>query len=213
MRLDESEAKPASSAWHGSSGYRPARHRLRASAEGRPGNLKTLVPRGTAGVDQRGPADYVIHFVVVVGSPVAVDRLAPRLLPALDTTRLFDAEPRREDWHRRTWAVAAITAPDPTCPTRLAADDDAMIVMNGPALSARGDNSGWRRTCSGLRCAAPSAWPRPWRSYNFVGTTPSRGCAPSPTLPDCPALPARRSGLRRVLESLDHGGDSRGRTL
>jgi hypothetical protein len=81
----------------------------------------------------------MIHFAVVAGSPTAVNRLAPRLLPSLDATRLFDAERVERIGVGRTWALAAITAGDPTCPTHLAADDDGMIVMNGPALSTRGN--------------------------------------------------------------------------
>ena len=119
----------------------------------------------------------MIHFVVVVGSPVTIDRLAPRLLPALDATRLFDAERVEKVGASRTWAVAAITAPDPTCATRLAADDDAMIVMNGPALSTRGDQGrlaedvllAFRSRGTGGVAAALGG------SYNFVGTTPEQG--------------------------------------
>jgi hypothetical protein len=81
----------------------------------------------------------VIHFVVVTGSPAAIDRLAPKLPPALDTTRLFEAERVEKVGTGRAWALAAIAAADPTCPTRLAADEDSFIVVNGPALSARGN--------------------------------------------------------------------------
>jgi hypothetical protein len=122
----------------------------------------------------------MIHFVVVAGSPAAIDRLAPRLLPALDVTRLFDAARVEKIGVSTTWAVAAITAADPTCPTRLVTDDDSMIVVNGPALSARGDQdrladdvlrdfqlagtAGVARTLGG--------------SYNFVGVSPDHGlCA------------------------------------
>jgi hypothetical protein len=81
----------------------------------------------------------MIHFVVVAGSPAAIDRLAPRLLPALDVTRLFDAERVEKIGVSTTWAVAAITAADPTCPTRLLTDNEGMVAVNGPALSLRGE--------------------------------------------------------------------------
>jgi hypothetical protein len=113
----------------------------------------------------------VIHFAVVVGSQAAIDRLTPRLLPAIDATRLFDAERVQKVGASRTWAFAAISAADPTCPRRIAADDDSMTVVNGPALSTRGDQahlaedvlSSFRsRGTAGVSATLGG-------SYNFVG--------------------------------------------
>ena len=119
----------------------------------------------------------MIHFVVVVGSPTAIDRLAPQLLPALDSTRLFDAERVEEIGASRTWALAAITAADPTCPTRHAAEGDSMIVINGPALSARGDQA---RLADDVRREFESGGTTSVAaslggSYNFVGYSPNQG--------------------------------------
>jgi hypothetical protein len=119
----------------------------------------------------------MIHFVVIAGARAAIDRLTPHLMPALDATRLFDAERVAHIGASRTWAVAAITAADASCPTRLAADDDAMIVMNGPALSARGNQGQLAddvlrefeyRGTAGVADILGG-------SYNFVGISPQHG--------------------------------------
>jgi hypothetical protein len=119
----------------------------------------------------------VIHFVVVAGSPTVINRLAPRLTPALDATRLFDAERIEKVGAARTWALAAITAADPTSPTRLAADTDDVIVVNGPALSVRADQSRLAddvlrefRARGTVGVAATLGG-----SYNFVGTSRTHG--------------------------------------
>ncbi|MFL6241781.1 MAG: hypothetical protein ACJ73V_01995 [Acidimicrobiia bacterium] len=119
----------------------------------------------------------MIHFAVVAGSPAAVNRLAPRLLPSLDATRLFDAERVERIGVGRTWALAAITAGDPTCPTHLAADDDGMIVMNGPALSTRGNQG---RLAEDVLRAFRSGGTADVAailggSYNFVGLSEEHG--------------------------------------
>jgi hypothetical protein len=119
----------------------------------------------------------VIHFVVVAGSPAAIERLAPRLPTALDSTRLFDAERVEKVGASRTWALAAITAADPTCRTRLAAEGDTMIVVNGPALSARGDQA---RLADDVRMEFESGGTTSVAaslggSYNFVGYSPNQG--------------------------------------
>jgi hypothetical protein len=119
----------------------------------------------------------MIHFVVIAGTPAAIDRLTPHLMPALDATRLFDAERVAQIGASRTWAVAAITAADASCPARLAADDDAMIVINGPALSARGNQGQLAdnvlrdfqfRGSAGVADILGG-------SYNFVGISPQHG--------------------------------------
>jgi hypothetical protein len=119
----------------------------------------------------------VIHYVVVAGSPAAVDRLWPRLGPSLERTRFFEGERLERLGASRTWAAAAILAPDPTWRSRLAADDDAMIVVNGPALATGGDQARladvvlerYRSGGSGAVSAALGG------SYNFVGVAPAIG--------------------------------------
>ncbi len=81
----------------------------------------------------------MIHFVVVVGAPSAVEREARRLRDALEATRLHDGERIEHVAPGRTWAVAAISAPDNVCDRRIALDGDAMVVANGPLLAANGD--------------------------------------------------------------------------
>ncbi|MGH9026051.1 MAG: hypothetical protein ACRDWD_08040, partial [Acidimicrobiia bacterium] len=76
----------------------------------------------------------MIHFVVLVGTAPALERVSSRLLPALERTRLFDGERIERAGASRTWAAAAISVPDPTAPHRFAVDEDAMVVVNGPAL-------------------------------------------------------------------------------
>jgi len=119
----------------------------------------------------------VIHFVVAAGSPPAIDKLASRLLPALNATRLFDAERVEKVGGDRSWAVAAITAEDPTCPTRLIADDDGMVAVNGPALSLQGDQAALASDVfrafrsDGTEGVASTLG----GSYNFVGVSPQQG--------------------------------------
>lgn len=78
----------------------------------------------------------MIHFVVVTGQPLAVARLSTQLLPSLLTTRYFaGAQTLRTGTHYR-WAIAAIEAPDPLAPRRLAYDEHRAIVVNGPAFAS-----------------------------------------------------------------------------
>jgi len=84
----------------------------------------------------------VIHFVVVVGLPAAVERESRRLREAVEATRLHDGERIEHLAPSRTWAVAAISAPDNVCERRIAIDGDAMVVANGPMLAANGEQRG-----------------------------------------------------------------------
>jgi hypothetical protein len=119
----------------------------------------------------------VIHFVVVVGAPAAVEREARRLSDALEATRLHDGERIAHVAPSRTWAVAAISAPDRVCASRLAVDGDAMIVANGPMLAATGEQAGlidgllrrFRTDGSGGVADALAG------SYNCVGIAPGIG--------------------------------------
>jgi hypothetical protein len=80
----------------------------------------------------------VIHFVVAAGEPAEVARLADRLSAALEATRLFDGERVRRTAANGRWSFAAIAQADPTNTRRWAADDDAVVALNGPALATGG---------------------------------------------------------------------------
>lgn len=119
----------------------------------------------------------MIHYVVVSGAPTAVERLAPQLVPSLDATRYFEGEQLGRAGASGTWAFAAIASPDPMCRTRLAADDDAMVVVNGPALRAGANQTSFAEALlgtfrSGGSAAVSSAL---GGAYNFVGVAPAIG--------------------------------------
>ena len=119
----------------------------------------------------------MIHFVVAVGTPAAVERLSPRLPLSLAATRLFEGEHIERTGPSGTWAVAAIATPDPTCEARLATDGDALAIVNGPALSIGGDQrrlagdllQRFRSTGTAAVAGALGG------SYNFVGIAPAIG--------------------------------------
>ena len=119
----------------------------------------------------------MIHFVVVTGTPSAVERESRRLWHALETTRLQDGERIEHLGASRTWAVAAISSADRVCHARLAVDGDAMVVANGPMLAATGDQAHvivdllQRFRASGSDAVAAALG----GSYNFVGIDPSIG--------------------------------------
>jgi hypothetical protein len=119
----------------------------------------------------------VIHFVVVVGAPTAVERTAQRLRDALEATRLHDGERIEHVAPSGRWAVAAISAPDRVCDRRIAIDGDAMVVANGPLLAGDGNQRGlveellrrYRAHGSGAVVDALAG------SYNVVGIAPEIG--------------------------------------
>src|SRR4051812_36043076 len=83
----------------------------------------------------------MIFFVVVTGTPDGVARVAPRLRDALASTRIIDGELIERVAAGGTWAAAAIVERDPICEHRFATDGETFIVVNGPALSADGDQA------------------------------------------------------------------------
>ena len=119
----------------------------------------------------------MIHFVVVSGRPAAVNRISARFANALECTRLFDGDRVERRGASGTWAVAAIAAPDRVCGVRLVANEDAMVVINGPALDTRGDPSELAAKAleafesSGIEGVAA----RLGGSFNFVGVAPTIG--------------------------------------
>lgn len=120
----------------------------------------------------------MIHFLAVVGQPSTVERLFPRLLPALQETRVFTGNVVEQLGASRTWAVASIAAPDPGCAVRLVTGHDSVALLNGPAL-ASGAGRQPHLTTDLLRAFetdGPDAVEAMLGgAYNFVGITPGRG--------------------------------------
>jgi hypothetical protein len=119
----------------------------------------------------------VIHFVVVSGDPAAVERVAPGLRDALRRTRVHEGDELECVGTSGTWAMAAITAADPTGATRFASAGDAMVVVNGTALATNGDQ---RRLAEDALAAfaargSDGAAAALGGSYNFVGVAPGVG--------------------------------------
>jgi hypothetical protein len=83
----------------------------------------------------------MIHYIVAAGPPHAIDRMAPRLLPAVEGTRYFEGTSIERRATSGTWAAAAIDLPDPLCPVRIVGTGDDLLVVNGPALTTRGDQA------------------------------------------------------------------------
>lgn len=119
----------------------------------------------------------MIHFVVVAGDPGSVSRLAPRLSSAITDTRVFDGHHLEHTGTSGTWAVAAVTAPDPVCATRLVAHGDAMCVVNGPAVVVGDEqrpllDAVFEAFTAGGTSAVDEIL---GGSYNFVGVSPAKG--------------------------------------
>jgi hypothetical protein len=119
----------------------------------------------------------VIHFVVAAGSPDAVRRLSSRLAPSLGDTGLFEGERIDLVGASQTWAAAATFVPDPTTRTRIAADPDSIVVVNGAAVARRGNQGDVADVAldafrSGGTSAVATAL---GGTYNFVGVTPQTG--------------------------------------
>jgi hypothetical protein len=75
----------------------------------------------------------MIHYVVVHGTPRAVQQATPRLAPALATTRIMKGKRLQHEAEDGTWAAAAITKEDPIAARRLIARGDDVVLVNGPA--------------------------------------------------------------------------------
>jgi len=119
----------------------------------------------------------LIDFVVVAGVPGEVERLAPRLRGALESTRILNGARIERTATRRTWAYAAIVEPDSMCLSRVASDGDAFVVVNGPVFAADGDQRALAenllkkyRDRGSSEVAGHLAG-----AYNFVGIAPEVG--------------------------------------
>jgi hypothetical protein len=109
--------------------------------------------------------------------PAAVERFAPRLLGALESSRIMDGRRLEHRGARRTWAFAGIEAPDATTPARFACDDDSFVVFNGPVFAADGDQrSLHERLLKSYRERGPVEVAETLEgAYNFVGIAPDVG--------------------------------------
>ena len=119
----------------------------------------------------------MIHFVIATGTPDAVKRVADRLSPALDGSGLYEGERVERLGASGTWAVAVNAIPDPTTRIRFAASDDAMVVVNGPAVTASDAqanvaDAALRAFRSGGSTAVAETL---GGTFNFVGIAPSLG--------------------------------------
>jgi hypothetical protein len=112
-----------------------------------------------------------------VGKRAEVDRLAPQLLDALEKSRIVDGPRIERIGAGHTWAFAAIEEPDPTCACRFASDDEAFVVVNGPALAADGNQP--RLAANLLKKYRDGGSTEVSDSlegaYNFVGVAPGIG--------------------------------------
>jgi hypothetical protein len=122
----------------------------------------------------------MIHYVVVHGTPRAVEDATPRLAPALASTRIMKGKRLQQVAEDGTWAAAGITKQDPIADRRLIARGNDVALVNGPALSATGHQDELVRSL--LRAyrarGAEGVVDELGGAYNFVGITPERGlCA------------------------------------
>lgn len=88
----------------------------------------------------------MIHYALVSGPPAAVEKAAERLPRVLENTRVLEGERSFHIAPDRTWALAAISAPDSLAGERLVIDGDRALVVNGPALTSVGDQTDLART-------------------------------------------------------------------
>ena len=143
----------------------------------------------------------MIHYVVIAGRTTAIDRLAPKLLRALDETGVLVGE--RIEHTARGWAAAAICAPDPFCRTRFVATEDEMLLLNGPAVAIAGDQE---EVCANvldaLRLGGTGAVARASRRYLQLCRRDARlGSAGRPGLLGVLSLVlGPRPGLRGLFE-------------
>lgn len=121
----------------------------------------------------------MIHFVVVSGEPAAVERLAPRLLPAVEATRCFDGEPHLLRGRSGTWAIAIHTAADPMVDPRISVhgDGEAAVLVNGPAhIPGAGPADVTDALLASYLGGGSDAVARTLAGgYNFVGVSPTHG--------------------------------------
>jgi hypothetical protein len=129
----------------------------------------------------------LIHFVLATGAPDSVSRLSAQLIRALNETRIFDGETIIRTGTTGTWTVAAICRPDPVCRVRVSAEDDSIVLVNGPAFARQGDQAHLiDRVLRAFRVAGTAGVATALcGTYNFVGADPAQGVR---AFGDCSAL-------------------------
>jgi hypothetical protein len=129
----------------------------------------------------------LIHFVLATGAPDSVSRLSEQLVPALNETRIFDGETVIRTGTSGTWSVGAICRPDPVCRVRVAAEDDSIVLVNGPAFARQEDQAHLiDRVLRAFRVAGTAGVAGALSgTYNFVGADPAQGVR---AFGDCSAL-------------------------
>jgi hypothetical protein len=98
-------------------------------------------------------------------------------MPALESTRVFDGARLERAGRSGTWAAAALTASDPIFASRMAADDDALVLCNGSAIPLTGSAGGTpAHLLATFRAGGPAAVSASLSgAFNFVGIEPKRG--------------------------------------
>jgi hypothetical protein len=129
----------------------------------------------------------LIHFVLATGASDSVSRLSQQLIPALNETRIFDGETVIRTGTSGTWTVGAICRPDPVCRVRVTAEDDSIVLVNGPAFARQGDQAHLiDRVLRAFRVAGTAGVAAALcGTYNFVGADPAQGVR---AFGDCSAL-------------------------
>lgn len=119
----------------------------------------------------------MIHYVVVAGMPDVIAPLAPRLSPAVDATAYFEGERCEDTAPGRPWIMAANTSPDLFSESRIASDGDSMVVFNGEALAASGEQASLSDALLGVFGSKGTRGVVDVLagSYNFVGVDPAVG--------------------------------------
>jgi hypothetical protein len=129
----------------------------------------------------------LIHFVLATGAPDSVSRLSEQVIPALNATRIFDGETVIRTGTSGTWTVGAICRPDPVCRERVTAEDDSIVLVNGPAFARQGNQAHLiDRVLRAFRVAGTTGVAGALcGTYNFVGADPAQGVR---AFGDCSAL-------------------------
>ena len=129
----------------------------------------------------------MIHFVFATGAPDSVSRLSEQLIPALTATRIFDGETVIRTGTSGTWTVGAICRPDPVCSVRVTAEDDSIVLVNGPAFARQGNQANLiDRVLRAFRVSGTTGVAAALcGTYNFVGADPAQGVR---AFGDCSAL-------------------------
>jgi hypothetical protein len=153
-----------------------------------------------------------MHYVALSGPPDAVRQAAPELRPALRTTKLLKGDFFLHLAPSGRWAVAGFHAPDRLCRQRVAVEGDAILAINGSALSATDEQPDLARTLLARfrKGGTGSVIDALGGSYNVVAACPEIGfCA----FPDFPGLHPLYYGHRDDLAVVSNRSTTVGHLL